>query len=222
VKPFGRIEDRHGVDVAGYEPPPDEDVPLIEPDQARGQEASKPRYAVSGLGMALVAAGSVAAAIAAFLPYVEPTGLFSTVKENSLIQHGDWEMILFGVFAVGTAYRNYTGGRRGWAPIIWGLLILGFAIKIGVDKSERTLYSLNPNGEANLSEAGRVAAAGIGVYVAGAAGLITAYGGWQMRKAEVVTEALPEPRRQTKQCPDCAETILAQARVCKHCGYRFA
>ncbi|MEB4212316.1 zinc ribbon domain-containing protein [Mycobacterium sp. 94-17] len=25
----------------------------------------------------------------------------------------------------------------------------------------------------------------------------------------------------TKQCPDCAETILAAAKVCKHCGYRF-
>jgi ribosomal protein L32 len=25
-----------------------------------------------------------------------------------------------------------------------------------------------------------------------------------------------------KKCPDCAETVLANARVCKHCGYRFA
>ena len=25
----------------------------------------------------------------------------------------------------------------------------------------------------------------------------------------------------TKQCPDCAETVLKEARVCKHCGYRF-
>jgi hypothetical protein len=25
----------------------------------------------------------------------------------------------------------------------------------------------------------------------------------------------------TKRCPDCAETILEDARVCKHCGYRF-
>lgn len=25
----------------------------------------------------------------------------------------------------------------------------------------------------------------------------------------------------TKQCPDCAETVLAAARICKHCRYRF-
>ncbi len=27
--------------------------------------------------------------------------------------------------------------------------------------------------------------------------------------------------QQTKTCPDCAETILVNAKVCKHCGYRF-
>jgi len=26
----------------------------------------------------------------------------------------------------------------------------------------------------------------------------------------------------TKVCPDCAETVVASARVCKHCRYRFA
>jgi len=25
-----------------------------------------------------------------------------------------------------------------------------------------------------------------------------------------------------KTCPDCAETVLREANVCKHCGYRFA
>jgi hypothetical protein len=25
----------------------------------------------------------------------------------------------------------------------------------------------------------------------------------------------------TKVCPDCAETVLHSARVCKHCHYRF-
>lgn len=30
------------------------------------------------------------------------------------------------------------------------------------------------------------------------------------------------PSGYQKECPDCAETILAAAKVCKHCGYRFA
>jgi hypothetical protein len=28
--------------------------------------------------------------------------------------------------------------------------------------------------------------------------------------------------REEKTCPDCAESVLAQARVCRFCGYRFA
>jgi predicted RNA-binding Zn-ribbon protein involved in translation (DUF1610 family) len=31
-----------------------------------------------------------------------------------------------------------------------------------------------------------------------------------------------EAEKTTKKCPDCAETILADAKVCKHCGFRFA
>jgi hypothetical protein len=31
----------------------------------------------------------------------------------------------------------------------------------------------------------------------------------------------PVSAAETKRCPDCAEEVLAAARVCKHCRYRF-
>lgn len=39
--------------------------------------------------------------------------------------------------------------------------------------------------------------------------------------ASVPLLASPAPQRKEKTCPDCAESILADAKVCRHCGYRF-
>jgi hypothetical protein len=36
-----------------------------------------------------------------------------------------------------------------------------------------------------------------------------------------ILEAPPEAPEATRRCPDCAETIKAAARVCKHCGLRL-
>lgn len=74
--------------------------------------------------------------------------------------------------------------------------------------------------------------------IATAAKLQSIVGGWQLRVSSSTdfevfaapTSEGPElPPRSVlvgeqlrKRCPDCAETILADARVCKHCGYRFA
>jgi hypothetical protein len=214
MRPFGSIEKKRGVDEPGYEPPG------ALPDAAVPEKKAKPRYAITPLGFGLVCVGAAMMAVAAFLPYLEATGIFSRVKENTLIQHEGWPLLLFALLALLTGYRNYSEGRRGWAPILWGTLGLAVAIYIASNKEIRTLYPIGLNGEANTSEGGRVASIGIGIYVAGAGGILTALGGLQMRKAEL---AAPDAAEQpTKQCPDCAETVLAAANVCRYCGHRFA
>jgi hypothetical protein len=40
--------------------------------------------------------------------------------------------------------------------------------------------------------------------------------------ALVVLALLPEGKIDRKQCPDCLSPVLADARVCRHCSYRFA
>ena len=35
-------------------------------------------------------------------------------------------------------------------------------------------------------------------------------------------QPVSNPGQATKACPDCGETVLAVAKVCKHCGFRFA
>lgn len=39
--------------------------------------------------------------------------------------------------------------------------------------------------------------------------------------ATPITSTVAEQSARFKTCPDCAETVLADAGVCKHCHYRF-
>jgi ribosomal protein S27E len=100
------------------------------------------------------------------------------------------------------------------------------------DKGLRTLYPVGPDGNPITTQPGVVADLDIGIYVAGA-GVAAAFVGSVMlfQSAKQALDASDEeladssgPQRgqaPTKKCPDCAETILADAKVCKHCGYRF-
>jgi Uncharacterised protein family UPF0547 len=201
------------VDHPDYVPPEPE---AVEPD-ADGDKP-KPRYAITPLSFALVCIGAAAMAVAAFLPFLDATGIFSRVKQNTLIEHEGWPLLLFALLAVLTGYRNYSEGQRGWSTILWGALGLAVAVWIASDKTIRTLYPIGLNGEPIGT--GRAASIGIGIYVAGVGGIVTAFGGLQMRNAAVAAPAATE--QPTKQCPDCAETVLAAANVCRFCGHRFA
>jgi 5-hmdU DNA kinase, helical domain/Uncharacterised protein family UPF0547 len=59
----------------------------------------------------------------------------------------------------------------------------------------------------------------VGIYAAGAAGLMAMFAGFILAGNSVSSYRGAD--RRTRMCPDCAETVLEAARICKHCGHRF-
>ena len=74
-----------------------------------------------------------------------------------------------------------------------------------------TVYPLL-DGHLDTSVPGVHAAASTGVYLVLLGAVICALGIIALRR---------HPGRQLRQCPACAETVLAEARVCKHCGHQL-
>ena len=191
-------------------------------------------------GIAAAFAGASALLISPFLPYADNTTSFARIAQNTMIQHGGWPLIVLGVIAAAAAFRGSTGNSLRGTCLVIGVLAGAFVYYIATDTNLRTLYPIL-NGVADSTQPGTVAAVGIGVYVAavGAGLLLLAsfFAPGEISVANLVvpptltvpTEATepPVPRETqttaepTKKCPDCAETILLDARVCKHCGYRF-
>lgn len=174
------------------------------------------RYAINPAGVIFACLGALAMVVSAFLPLDEPDGTFTRIQSNTLIQHGGWLLIALGVGIGLAAYRSYSTGKRGWTVVVLGLIGIAIAIVIGTNKDYRTLYAITADG--SQTGDGTVVPLGIAVYVAGAGAALAALGGRVMRQAPSGST----PPVQNKACPDCAETVLADANVCKHCGYRFA
>jgi hypothetical protein len=162
------------------------------------------------------------------LPLDEPTGVFRLVTSNTLIQHGGWTLI---AAAVGVAASGFWVSQRNsdaWVLPVVLCVLAGIGIVIwATDKGLRTLYPVGADGAIDTSKPGVVASLGIALYVAGAGVAVALVGSLMLRQSGQAggAEALDggtSAGGQTKKCPDCAEAILADAKVCKHCGYRFA
>jgi hypothetical protein len=186
------------------------------------------------LGLGLIIVGAIAMAISAFLPLVEPINAFRMVEDNTLIQHGGWVLIALALGIVASGYRVSQGRRTssGFGPIVLCVIAAAFIVINANDKDLRTLYPVGPDGNPITTQPGMVANLGIAIYVAGA-GVAAAFIGSVMLlrsvKERVPADASGPPASakvptdaKKKKCPDCAETVLADAKVCKHCGYRFA
>jgi hypothetical protein len=164
----------------------------------------------NALALGLIIVGALALAISTFLPVVEVTGTF--VEHNTLIQRGGWLLIALALGIAASGYRVSQGRWTArWVPIV--LCISAAGLIVLNDKDLRTLYPVGPDGNPITTQPGIVANPGIAIYVAGA-GVAAAFIGSVM--------LLRSRQAKTKKCPDCAETVPADANVCKHCGYRFA
>ena len=84
------------------------------------------------------------------------------------------------------------------------------------------------NKDLTLTTACTTASPGIGLYLAGVGGGLLALGGVYLHAAAPTPSSGAQTRvevasaREMKRCPDCAEDVMAEARICKHCGFRFA
>lgn len=163
------------------------------------------------MGIGLAVLGGVLLAVSAFLPLDEPKSILERISKNTLIQHEGWWLIVLGAVIVLAAA---TPERHPIKVCILSLIAGGLIAHFALDKELRTLYPIGSGSEAEATGNGVVVPLGLAVYVAGAGALSGFAGGWTMFSSR----KLVEPGEETQRCPDCAETILTAARVCKHCG----
>jgi hypothetical protein len=180
------------------------------------------------LALGLVIVGAVAMALAAFLPLNESTGVFRLVQDNTLIQHGGWLLIAAAVCIAVSGFWVSQSNPDAWVLPVLLCVLAGIGIVIwATDNDLRTLYPVGADGAPDTSQHGVVASLGIALYVAGAGVAVALVGSLMLRLSRPAGGVEPldggaSVGARTKKCSDCAETVLADAKVCKHCGYRFA
>jgi hypothetical protein len=121
------------------------------------------------LGLGLVIGGAVAVAIAAFLPLYEAAGTFSSVAQNTFIQHGGWLLIGGAIAIAVSGVRVSQRKPNGW---LWTAILCVinavFLVVWAKHEENRTLYPIGADGVPDSSQPGTVADFGIAIYVAGA------------------------------------------------------
>jgi ribosomal protein L37AE/L43A len=168
-----------------------EEVEAVGPHDS-GEVAAEAEPNAGAIGLAVVAA--VLAVVSVFLPALE-TNAFSRIAQNTMIQSGGgWLILGCAVGILGAVYRVHSTRMTTWAVFVLGSPLLHGSVTV------------------NGSPA-------VGIYAAGAAGLLAVFAGFIL--AGNAVSSYQGAQRRTKVCPDCAETVLGEARVCKHCGHQF-
>ncbi|MDT5015613.1 MAG: hypothetical protein QOD39_1773, partial [Mycobacterium sp.] len=116
----------------------------------------------------------------------------------------------------GSAVAAFTTRNAWQLPLLGGIAAAIGTTIWATNTAMRTLYPVGLDGRADASKPGQVADWGISIYVAGV-GVALAIAGSSMLRTDGTSASISKMK-----CPDCAETVLADAKVCKHCGFRFA
>jgi hypothetical protein len=148
-----------------------------------------------GVGLALIGAATLV--VSAFLPWadVSNTG-FSRLAKNTLVQHGDWFVLVAAAVICLDVYRCYAraGRLRGliwvlWAPVVAVVLLVAEAAQ----KSHFQFYPIGAGGLADTSVPATAGSPGVGLYVGIVGAVVAAAGLVAMRR--IATESLTETKR---------------------------
>jgi hypothetical protein len=182
-------------------------------DQGESPVDAEPN--AGAIGLAAIAA--TLAVVSVFLPALE-TSAFSSIAKNTLIQGGGgWLILGCATGILGALYRVYSTRIPTWTVFGLGLVILGAAIYYGTgDRTKLESVASDPFLHESIKVNGSPA---IGIYAAGAAGLLAMFAGFIL--AGISVSSYQGAGRRMKVCPDCAESVLKAARICKHCGHQF-
>jgi Uncharacterised protein family UPF0547 len=191
-------------------------IPPIEGGGVPGSTSDEPAEVEPNvLALAVSVGAAFLGIVATFLPALE-SQTFSSIEQNALIQKGTGFFVVGVCLAIlGDSYRTYQARSRSWGVTLGGVLLIAAAIYAATGSRVRLEGTAVLTGQTIVEKASPA----IGIYAVGAAGAIAVFAGYAIATNRGALAA-PETRK-TKTCPDCAETVIAAARICKHCGHEF-
>lgn len=170
---------------------------------------------LAAIGVAVI--GGIIALISIFLPELDST-TFSHIADNTMIQNGDgWLIILFSVGVLAGAWKAYSTKNSTWTVAVFGALIIAIAVYDGTGTRTELHSAVKILGESVKVKG----SAGVGIYAAGVGGALSLLAGLNLAMGGTILESGDAKGRETRQCPDCAEWVLAEARKCRYCGHEF-
>jgi hypothetical protein len=178
---------------------------------------------------------AIVIAIGCLLPWMQIGPLFSY---NGIDHPVGAFLLVASVISSGIAFQNYTleSPKNTWIYIVLGLfgLFTAFGALYEVSsKAEEMAEGMEQIGEfiGQKSNISSIKLIGAGIYIIsfGSLGLIlSGLGIFDFEKRLTNTSYIDQfnsefkELSQTKKCPDCAETIKKDARICRFCQYKFS